>query len=384
MKKLFAVLISLTLLCSCGAGETAETDTTVSVTETVAPMTEAEFTQTERTEQTAENLSQVTEEETSAVQTEAEYGYYEYQPPHEVLDAHFYSDDIETEIQLKSALSEDFSKDFELLDIFNDPKIEKKLYNAFAENLPQEIIDDMTLNIQFPDWLNEMDMELKITSMGYMKYDFNSDGSEDYYVGAILNDKSEVENSLYIQTFYSFDRIYISEDSGFMPITIPSFDDTRNSVNSILSTETNGLKDLLAFCNSNAPSLKYDGVSAYGGFDELDERHTFMQLEILPDNIVHFNMNISVIDASLGEYYTAIKFADNPYIKNNLLYTCYPNGTPCTYTKKPYGKHNDFSPAIEGYDFYAELTDEGVTAFTDEDNIWYLIDLLEIKYIAAE
>ena len=55
MKKLSAVLISLTLLCSCGKVNTAETETTVSVPETT----------TTQTEQTAETTSQVTEEETA-------------------------------------------------------------------------------------------------------------------------------------------------------------------------------------------------------------------------------------------------------------------------------------------------------------------------------
>ena len=58
MKKLFAAIISLTLLCSCGKGEISETETTVSVSETTT-------TQTEQTEQTAETTSQVTEEETA-------------------------------------------------------------------------------------------------------------------------------------------------------------------------------------------------------------------------------------------------------------------------------------------------------------------------------
>lgn len=313
--------------------------------------------------------------------TEKTVGKYNYQPPQEVIDTHFYCDDIETEIELQNALSKDFSKDFELVDIFNDPEVEKKLYNAFAENLPQEIVDNMTHNIQSPDWLSGY--EMKIYAMSYMKYDFNSDGVEDYFVTASLVDKNDAENYMYMMTSCGFDRMYISEDSGFRPITIPLLSD---SINSILSTKTNGLKDLLAFCNSNAPSLKYDGVFAYGGFTELDERHTFINSEILPDNILHLNMNISVIDAPLGEYYTAIKFADNPYTKNNVLYTCYHDGTPRTYIEKPYGEDlpTDFAPSLDGYDFYVELTDEGVGAFTDELSVWYLLDLLEIKYISAE
>ena len=210
----------------------------------------------------------LSEEKTIASSLNNSIKKYEYSPPQEVLKTHFYIDDIETKIMLQNASSEDFN----ILNIFSNSEVEKAMYKAFAKNLPSEIVDDMTQNIQFPDWLSDFD--LKITSMGYMKYDFNSDNREDYYVVANLNDKSEVECKLYTQTFYSFDRIYISEDSSFVPITIPSFDDTQNGVHAILSTETNGLKDLLAFCNSNAPTLKYDGVSAYGGFTESDERHT--------------------------------------------------------------------------------------------------------------
>lgn len=56
MKKLFAALVSLKLLCSCGKVNTAETETTVS--ETVSTTTQ--------TEQTAETTSQVTEAKNAA------------------------------------------------------------------------------------------------------------------------------------------------------------------------------------------------------------------------------------------------------------------------------------------------------------------------------
>lgn len=376
MKKLTAILILAMLLCSCGGDGTAEMETNAAETTEIA----ADTSTTAETAQTAKQSEQTTEtsiqahEETAAVKTEEVYGDFEYQPPQEVIDTHFYCDDVETKIMVQNASNEDF----DIFDIFNDPEVEKAMHKSFAENLPQEVVDDMTQNIQFPDWLS--DMNLKITAMGYMKYDFNSDGKEDYYVVANLDDKSEVEGYLYMQTFYSFDRIYISEDSGFVSITIPSFEDTRNSVHSILSTETNGMKDLLAFCNSNAPSLKYDGVSAYGDFTESDERHTFLEYEIISGNILHINMNISVIDAPLGEYYTAIKVADNPYIKNNVLYTCYPDGTPRTYTQKPFGESlpTDFAASIDGYDFYVELTDE------EAKYNKISLDILEIKYIGAE
>lgn len=59
MKKLFAAIISLTLLCSCGKVNTAETETTVAMTEIPSVVTE---TTTKQTEQTAETMSQVTED----------------------------------------------------------------------------------------------------------------------------------------------------------------------------------------------------------------------------------------------------------------------------------------------------------------------------------
>ncbi len=316
------------------------------------------------------------EEDTTVFSSNSSTKTYEYSPPQEVLNTHFYIDDVEAEIKLQSALSEDFRRDFEILDIFYDSEVEKELHKAFEQNLPHEIVYDM---IQYPQFPEDMENDnIKITSIDYMKYDFNSDGRDDYYVVANLDDKNEVENLMHMRTFYSFRRVYITNESSFIPIKIPNFSDNRNGIHSILSTETNGVKDLLVFCNSNAPSLKYDGISAYGGFTESDERHTFTDSEILSNNTLYLNMQISVIDAPLGEYYTAIKVADNPYIKNNVLYTCYPDGTPRTYTQKPYGKYNDFNPSRDGYDFYVELTDEGAAATNVS------LDILEIKYIAVD
>ena len=63
-----------------------------------------------------------------------------------------------------------------------------------------------------------------------------------------------------------------------------------------------------------------------------------------------------------------------------ILYTCYSDGAPRTYTQKPFGESlpTDFAPSIEGYDFYVELTDEG----TKHDDI--SLDILEIKYVAVD
>lgn len=72
MKKLFAALVSLTLLCSCGKVNTAETETTVSETVLAAV-------QTERTEQTTFQVAEETNPEPDGVYyppvSEREVGY---------------------------------------------------------------------------------------------------------------------------------------------------------------------------------------------------------------------------------------------------------------------------------------------------------------------
>ena len=381
MPKIALLLAVCLLLCSCSAlqEKTFETETESTTISEAAVETSSETSAETHTTSIAAEIE--TAAETTA-EADIEYGEYVYSPPQEVLGTHFYCEDVEEKITLQNASNEDF----DIFDIFNDPEVEKAMHKAWAENLPQEIVDDMIENPQFHKILHDVDKnDIKITSMSYMKYDFNSDGIEDYYVSADLDKRDEVEGLLYMQTFYDFCRVYITKENGFLPIKIPTFGDTQNSIHSILSTETNGVKDLLAFCNSNAPSLKYDGISSYGDFTEADERHTFLKDGILPGNILHINMKISVIDAPLGEYYTAIKFADNPYLKNNVLYTCYPDGTPRSYIKKPYEEWlpTDFNPSQEGYDFYIELNEDKIDEFKAERSVYRSLDLLEIKYIAV-
>ncbi|MDE6594692.1 MAG: hypothetical protein K2K44_01625 [Oscillospiraceae bacterium] len=359
MKKIFAVLISLTLLCSCGKANTAETETTVSVTETPSAVTETTTAQTEQT-----TTPKVTEE--TYVPTEAEQVDYEYQPPQEVLDVHFYSDDIETEIKWEGILTKDMKDKVDWDYISTD-------------DMPEFIIEDiLKYGLENSIYFKEYGDDHGEPSHGfsYMMYDMNDDGLDDYIV------KCDV-GYIWIPDGESFYKIYLTnEDGSYTPIVwdcIEIFHPTQY----ILKTKTNGLRDIMVLHNSNYPIITYDGGDSYTICKMLDEKHTFIKFEILPENILHLNMNISVI-ASVEEHYTAIKFADNPYIKNNLLYTCYPDGTPRTYTIKPHGEDNAFSPAIEGYDFYVELTDEGAAAFSEEDIIWHLLDLLEIKYISAE
>ena len=346
-------------------------------------------TTTAQTEQAVSELAETTSEETtttvpktteaSETETEIEYGEYVYSPPQEVLDTHFDCDYIEAEIVCQSALDDDF----EIGDIWNEPEAEKALYEALTKNLPDEIVDNVRQNIQPPQYMDLSADDYKVKNISYMKYDFNSDGAEDYYLYVHLADGA----MSYVNPDH-FERVFLSDGGSFVPVEIPTFGDVRVSCSYILSTETNGLKDIMVFHNSNSPSLKYDGVSAYGGAVELDERHTFLNAKILPGNILHLNMNMSVIDAPLGEYYTAIKFADNPYLKNNMLYTCYPEGTPRSYIEKPFGESlpTDFHASIDGYNFYVELDKDAMDTIDIDDlqdNVWDYLDLLEIKYVAV-
>ena len=302
---------------------------------------------------------------------------YSYQLPSEVLNTHFYTDDIEVEVIYKEI-------DTNGINLFENDNNEQKIYLIFKQELPSEIVENVVGHIPLVNYDTSSE-KYKVVGLSYMNYDFNDDGTEDYLVKASIANKDSYEYLL-STAFYSFERIFLTSEIGYTVIDLPAFNDSRNCCKFVLSTMTNGLNDIFVFCNSNSPILSYDGISGYTGAKELDERHTFLNAEILFENVLHINMKISSIDADKGEYYTAIKFADNQYLTNNLLYSCYPDGKPHSYIKKPYGDDEriEFNPSQEGYDFYVELTDEGVAAFAEEDNVWRLLELLEIKYIAAD
>lgn len=347
--------------------------------ETTAAQTEASV--SELSETTSEETTTTVSEVTEASKTEAETGYgeYVYTPPREVLDTHFYCDDIEAKIVCQNVLEDDF----DIGDIWNDPEAEKALYEALTKNLPAEIVDNVMQNYQSPYDSEKYSDKYKVDEIFYMKYDIDSDGEDDYYLNVSLKEGAD-----FFMSEDHFERIFISDSGSFVPVEIPWLESTRLSCLYFLSTKTNVLKDIFVYHNSNTPSMKYDGISAYGGAVGPDEMHTFLKVDMLSDNILHLNMNISVIDAPLGEYCTAIKFADNPYIKNNLLYTCYPDGTPRSYIEKPYGEWlpTDFNPSQEGYDFYVELDKDAMDTISIDDfqdNIWSYLDLLEIKYVAV-
>lgn len=380
MPKIALLLVICLLLCSCfqGQDKTFETETeteSATISETVVE-TLSESSAEAHTTSIAAEIETVTEK---TAETCIEYGEYVYNPPQEVLDTHFYCDDIEAKIDCQNVLD----GDFEIGDIWNDPEAEKALYEALTKNLPAEIVDNVTQNLPFPyysdDFLSKYNY--KVDEIFSMKYDFNSDGIDDYFLNVSLKEGAE-----FFMSENFFERIFLYDSGSYVPVEVPSLESSRSGCLYILSTETNGLKDIFVYHNSNTPTIKYDGVSAYGGAVSADENHTFLDGDILPGNILHINLNISVIDAPVGEYYTAIKFEDNPYIKNNLLYTCYPDGTPRSYIETPYGEPSPtyFSTAIEGYDFYVELNEDIPDDFHPEN--YYLplyMHLLEIKYVAV-
>ena len=350
------------LLVSVTADISAVTDTTIESTASTKVTEVSEFVDTTNTS--------VKAAETSDFATIV-YNY-KYQPPQEVLNTCFYCDNIETKIKLKWIghdpagywYMEDKSY---CVDVNNDEYI-NFLYTKCKEILPNEIVDDMFLYKLETEWSKD----LTIVGMGYMLFDLNDDGYEDYIIAEGVSGDGYMTSYLY--------KMYICSDKDiYIPVKWSCLKQF-NDIQYILKTKTNGLRDIMVLHNANYPVITYEGGDSYTPCEMLDERHTFICYEIMSDNILHLNMRVSVIDAPLGEYYTAIKVADNPYIKNNVLYTCYPDGTPRTYTQKPFGESlpTDFAPSIDGYDFYVELTDEGVEATNVS------LDILEIKYVAVD
>lgn len=315
---------------------------------------------------------------TEASEFTVEKSNFKYQPPQEIINTHFYCDDIETKIDLKW-IGQDPSgywnkgNESYFIDV-SDNEYANLLYAECNEILPNIIVDDMFLYKLENDWSKD----LTIAGMGYMLFDLNDDGYEDYIIAEGMSSGGYITSYLY--------KMYIYSDKGiYMPVKWSCLKQF-NDIQYILKTKTNGLRDIMILHNANYPIITYEGGDSYTPCKMIDERHTFIGYETLSDNVLHINMQVSANDAPLGEYYTAIKFADNAYLKSNLLYTCYPDGAPRTYTQKPFGEYlpTDFAPSIDGYDFYVELTDEGVEAFSEEDNIWELLDLPEIKYVAVD
>lgn len=346
IKTASALAVTMLMLASCSNDNAvSEPSASVAAESTVSAVTQI----SETPQETYETLQETVTENIQPVS-------YKYQPAEEISNAHFYSDDIETEMIWT--------------DIFSQDTPPEKSDYAQIDTISHELIKDI-LEYSFENTEYTAN-NIYGYHLSYMLYDMNNDGTDDYLLKTTFK-------CIWDECFY---KIYLAQSDGtFTPVTwdcVEIFHDPY-----ILKTETNGLKDIMVLHNSNYPIITYNGSDSYTPCEMLDERHTFMEAEIMPDNILHINMKVSVADTPDGEYYTAIKLADNPYLAENMLYSCYLDGTPETHTEAHDHHPGKFNPSSDGYDFYASLTDEGSAAFSDEDNVWSLLDLLEIKHIAA-
>ena len=374
MQKFALLLVICFLLCSCSQGQkkTFETETeSTTISETVVETSSESSAETYTTSITTE-IEIATE---TTAETDIEYSEYVYNPPQEVLDTHFYSDDIEAEISF-IWIGHDPGKlwyeESPYTANMTDEEYTDILHNEFKETLPDEIVDDMLLYASETEWSKNC----AVVGMGYMLYDMNNDGHEDYITAESISSDGYTAAYLY--------KIYISYGNGsYKSIKWSCF--KEYNAPHILKSQTNDLKDIMILHNSNYPIITYNSDDSYTPRDILDEKHTFWGYDTYSDNLIKVGMYISVIDAPIGEYYTAIKLADNPYLKNNMLYTCYPDGTPRSYIEKPFGESlpTDFSPTQDGYYFYGELNDEYTQNDLDPEFFWSGLDLLEIKYIAV-
>lgn len=290
---------------------------------------------------------------------------YKYQLPECCKKLKWYSDDIITKITFNDYTPEDYKADE--FSNFLKPDCRQKLLNAFYKKFPKEIVDDMDKSIiptynSYECYKNDPKISTyKIVTIGSMCYDMNSDGIDDYIIRAWVSDNGDLEQ--FGSYLYG---VYLANGNGkYKPIKWNSY------INSyILSTSTNGVKDLMVLCNSNNPIIQYDGKNSYSKADEVDEKHIFTNKQILNnDKILKYVLNNPCVDyPEKSEYYVSIKFKDNPYLKENILYTCEPDGTPKSYDNE----------ANSEYIFYAELKD-GVKIPND-----YTFMPSEIKCIPVE
>lgn len=297
--------------------------------------------------------------------------HYQYAPPREVLETEFYCDRIEAEIVFES-LTED---------IFGDPDA---ICSALPERVPEDIVDDLLGAIADNTHFRADDLkpvDLKPIDVSCFEYDLNSDENVDYLFSVQMSGFSD-DGTMWSPPYYHFEMAFISQESEFMRVELPVYQNALSVPKYVLSSQTNGLKDMMVFHNSNKPDIQYDGSGSYGNAVELDEKHTFIKGEILSDNILHMNLNLSVIER-LEEYYVAVRFAENPYLKNDLLYTSYPDGAPRSYSGRGKDDAVSFSPSIEGFDLYIELNDDAVANGFDVEYMFHYLDLLEIRYIAV-
>lgn len=367
MKKILAFLICVITLTLSGCNQNFPNQDFTHTDKFTTLIVSEPFKETEVTQNFDESVSSETSDK--AIN-------YKYQPTDSIKSVSWYHDEI------IKAVSYDVYTNNEILPETTDNELLKSFYDILPQKMVDEVILVCNRNSKGNPFRKDTD---KVWDMSYMKFDLNSDGTEDYLLNMRVGTPDFSNEGALIDSIRLFYNVYkavlMKPDGTFKVIDIPlNIDLYVNVPWYLLSSETNGLKDILVAENGNNPVLHYDGNIIYGGGGIIDESHTFIGYDVLQNNILHINMKVSVIDADVGEYYTIIYVKDNPYLKNNKLYTSYSDGTPKSYLKKPTGewKPDDFNPGIDGYDFYVELKD-GVEL---PDNYYFSPN--EIRYIPVE
>jgi hypothetical protein len=101
--------------------------------------------------------------------------------------------------------------------------------------------------------------------------------------------------------------------------------------------------------NAENVLIKYDGVNSYGEIHHLNGKY-FADVESYSDNIVKIMISFGVV-VNDSKGYAAVKYYNHPYLKENLLYSCTPDGKPYEYDV------NDDLRIGNGFVFYAEVKD---------------------------
>lgn len=287
---------------------------------------------------------------------------YTYQLPEECQNIHWYSDDIIQKIEFN-----DFTPSCYSFQSFDIQGYKEKLNQEFYQHFPKQIIDDLYKSIFSTVDENDEITTSKIgkknsiiTTIGSMMYDINSDGNEDYIIRAWVSENGSKEQF----GFYIY-KIYLKlDENNYKSISWDRPDFSPDSY--LLKTFTNGLNDLMILSFGDDLAIKYDGKKKYSNKDYTGEKHYFINHETEYNRLIKINFKTTI------EYpdnnYILMKFNDNPYLKENILYCNKPDGSPIIITDKTWS---------ETVNFYAVLK-EGVTI---PDG--YHFDPIEIRCITA-
>lgn len=291
---------------------------------------------------------------------------FNYQIPPKCKEVKWFSEDIIAKIEF-----EYYTPTFYDRNKFDDDGYRNLLLEDFYKHYPREIVDNLNNEIipyienNFSDLYDNEEREAcKIVRIGCMKYDMNFDGENDYIINAWVSD-----NGAESQFGFDLFRVYIKIDNGNYK-SIRWETHPYDNYCYILSTETNGVRDLMLKTNSNNPVSKYDGKDKYIDSNFCDDMHVFAYGELIEKNIIKIIINTNYVDINKDvNYYMLLKFKDNPYLKESVLYCCEPDGTPIVCNEE-----------FESFDFYAELKDN---VKWSDDLTWELYPN-EIKYIPVE